>query len=169
YQPNTLPAIAKAGGNYLNGQLMKMEARANGYAEAIALGPGGLVSEGSGQNVCIVRDGTLISPQIDGTFLLGITRDAALTLARDMGIPVREQSIPREMLYTADEAFFVGTAVEITPIRSVDRITVADGKVGPVTRALQQRLFAVMHGEAPDEHGWLDYVDAPVGAEEVVS
>jgi branched-chain amino acid aminotransferase len=164
-EPNTYPAIAKAGGNYLNGQLMKMEAQANGFAEAIGLGPGGLVSEGSGQNVCVVRDGALITPAVDGTFLQGITRDAVLTLARDIGIPVREESVPREMLYVADEAFFAGTAVEITPIRSVDHIKVGTGKPGPITRALQERLMGVVHGEIPDTHGWLAYVNetaAPV-------
>jgi branched-chain amino acid aminotransferase len=164
-EPNTYPAIAKAGGNYLNGQLMKMEAQANGFAEAIGLGPGGLVSEGSGQNVCIVRDGVVMTPAIDGTFLLGITRDAVLTLARDLGFPVRECAIPREMLYTADEVFFAGTAVEITPIRSVDRIKVGNGKMGPITRALQERFFAVVHGEHPDVHNWLAHVNTSANAE----
>jgi branched-chain amino acid aminotransferase len=160
-EPNTYPALAKAGGNYLNGQLMKIEAQANGFAEAIALGPGGLVSEGSGQNVCLVRDGALITPAVDGTFLHGITRDAVLTLARDLGLPVREEGVPREALYVADEVFFVGTAVEITPIRSVDRIPVGNGKPGPVTRALQERFVAVVHGEIADTHGWLSHVNEP--------
>jgi branched-chain amino acid aminotransferase len=163
-EPNTYPAIAKAGGNYLNGQLMKIEAQANGFAEAIGLGPGGLVSEGSGQNVCLVRDGALITPAVDGTFLQGITRDAVLTLARDLGIPVRQEGVPREMLYIADEVFFVGTAVEITPIRSVDRITVGKGTPGPVTRALQERFMAVVHGEIADAHGWLSHVNEPAPA-----
>lgn len=153
--PNTYPAVAKAGGNYLNGQLLKMEAQINGYAEGIALGPGGLVSEGSGQNVFLVRDGVLITPAVDGTFLHGITRDAVITLARDLDIPVREDAIPREMLYVVDEAFFAGTAVEITPIRSVDRIPVGDGTVGPITRRLQERFLGVARGTLPDLHGWL--------------
>jgi branched-chain amino acid aminotransferase len=153
--PNTLPAIAKAGGNYLSSQLIKMEAVANGYADGIALAPNGLVSEGSGQNLFLVRDGALVVPEVDGTQLMGITRDCILTLAGDLGIPVRSQPVPREMLYTADELFFTGTASEITPIRSVDRIRVGAGKVGPVTRAMQERLLGVAHGTLPDDHGWL--------------
>ncbi len=154
-EPNTYPAVAKAGGNYLNGQLLKMEAHVNGYAEAIALGPRGLVSEGSGQNLFLVRNGVLITPAVDGTFLRGITRDTILTLAHDLGIPAREQGVPRETLYTADEVFFVGTAAEVTPVRSVDRINVGSGTVGPVTRALQKRFLAVARGEVEDAHGWL--------------
>lgn len=161
--PNTYPAIAKAGGNYLNGQLLKLEAHANGYAEAIAMGPGGLISEGSGQNVFVVRDGVLLAPAIDGTFLLGITRDSLMQVARDLGIPVKEQAIPREMLYTADEVFFCGTAAEVTPVRSVDRIPVGNGKPGPVTKALQERFFAIVSGEHPDTHGWLTPVKEPAG------
>ncbi len=159
--PNTYPAIAKAGGNYLNGQLLKLEAHANGYAEAIAMGPGGLISEGSGQNVFVVRDGTLIAPAVDGTFLLGITRDSLMQIARDLGIPVKEQAVPREMLYTADEVFFCGTAAEVTPVRSVDRIPVGNGKPGPITMALQKRFFAIVAGDAPDLHGWLTPVRTP--------
>ncbi len=161
--PDTYPAMAKAGGNYLNGQLLKLEAHANGYAEAIALGPGGLVSEGSGQNIFLVRDGTLIAPAIDGTFLLGITRDAILQYARDLGIPVREQAVPREMLYVADEVFFCGTAAEVTPVRSIDRITVGNGAMGPVTQRLQDHFFAVVRGDVPDVHGWLTPVKAAAG------
>lgn len=153
-EPNTFPAGAKAGGNYLSAQLMRMEAVANGYAEAIALGPGGLLSEGSGQNVFLVRSGTLITPALDGTLLPGITRDSVLTLARDIGIPVSEQPVPRELLYTCDEAFFTGTAAEVTPIRSVDRIPVGTGAVGPITRTLQQRLLGIARGELPDPFGW---------------
>ena len=159
--PNTYPAIAKAGGNYLNGQLLKLEAHANGYAEAIAMGPGGLISEGSGQNVFLVRDGVLLVPAIDGTFLLGITRDSLMQVARDLGIPVKEQAIPREMLYTADEVFFCGTAAEVTPVRSVDRLPVGNGKPGPITLALQERFFAIVGGEVPDIHGWLMPVRTP--------
>jgi branched-chain amino acid aminotransferase len=152
--PNTFPALAKAGGNYLSSQLMKMEALSNGYAEAIALGTDGLVSEGSGQNVFLVRDGTLITPSMDGTLLLGITRDCILTLARELGIPIREQAVAREMLYCADEIFFTGTAAEVTPVRSVDRITIGNGAAGPVTLQLQKRLLAVANGIAPDPYGW---------------
>ena len=152
--PNTFPATAKAGGNYIAAQLMKMEALADGYAEAIALDPGGLVSEGSGENVFLVRDEMLITPALNGTFLPGITRDSVITLARDLGIPVREQAVPRELLYIADEVFLTGTAAELTPVRSVDRITVGDGTVGPVTRAIQQKLMDILRGRAPDHYGW---------------
>lgn len=158
--PNTFPALAKAGGNYLSSQLIKMEAITNGYAEGIALGPDGTVSEGSGQNLILVRDGALISPPLDGTNLAGITRDSVLTLARDQGIPVREQPVPREMLYLADEMFFTGTAAEVTPIRSVDRIPVGDGRTGEITRALQEQLLGVAHGRLPDRHRWLHPVRA---------
>ena len=156
--PNTFPALAKAAGHYNNAQLIKMEAAENGYVEAIALAPNGLVSEGSGQNVFLVRDGVLRTTGVDGTILNGITRASIITLARDLGITVEQGAIPREMLYTADEAFFTGTAAEVTPIRSVDRITVGAGKAGPVTRALQQKFLDIVHGRVPDEHGWLTYV-----------
>jgi branched-chain amino acid aminotransferase len=152
--PNTLPVIAKAGGNYLSSQLIKMEAIANGFAEAIALGPDGLVSEGSGQNVFVVRDGIIYTPAMDGTLLLGITRDCIITLAREVGIEVREQSVAREMLYCADELFFTGTAAEVTPVRSVDRITIGSGRAGRITLLLQDRLLRVARGELPDTHGW---------------
>jgi branched-chain amino acid aminotransferase len=159
-EPNTFPIAAKAAGNYNNAQLIKMEAIANGYAEAIALGPGGLVSEGSGQNLFLVRRGTLVTPLIDGTQLAGITRDSILAIAREMGIPVREQPVPRETLYSADELFFTGTASEVTPIRSVDRIAIGGGTAGPVTRALQRRFMDVVHGRAPAPEGcegWLTH------------
>jgi branched-chain amino acid aminotransferase len=156
--PNTFPTMAKAAGHYNNGQLIKMEAIANGYAEAIALGPDGLVSEGSGQNIFVVRKGEIITPPVDGTILEGITRDALMTIATDLGIRVTEGPIPREMLYVADEVFFTGTAAEVTPVRSVDRIAVGSGTVGPVTRRLQEHFLAVVHGQVPDVHGWLTYV-----------
>ena len=162
-EPNTFPALAKAGGNYLNAQLMRMEALANGYAEAIALGPGGLVSEGSGQNIFVVRQGVLITPELDGTLLPGITRDSVLAIARDIGIPVSEQPVPRELLYTADEAFFTGTAAEVTPIRSVDRIKVGNGTVGPITRTLQNRLLGIARGELADPFGWRHVVQTAAG------
>lgn len=152
--PDTFPMLAKAGGHYLAAQLMKMEAEANGFAEAIALGADGRVSEGSGENVFLVVDGTLITPAVDGSQLPGITRDAVLTIASDIGIPVREEIVPRERLYGADELFLTGTAAEITPVRSVDRITIGDGRAGPMTRMLQQRLLGIARGTAPDPYGW---------------
>lgn len=158
--PNTVPAMAKVAGNYLGGQLIKMEALSNGYDEAIALGPHGMLSEGSGQNVFVVRDGRLCTPPIDGTMLPGITRDSMLALARDAGIPTREEPLPREMLYTSDEVFLTGTAAEVTPVRSVDRITVGAGKPGPITQQLQKRFLDTARGAIDDEHGWLTYVRA---------
>ena len=158
--PNTIPTMAKMAGNYLSGMLVKMQALADGYAEGIALGPDGMISEGSGQNVFLVRGNTVFTPPVDGTLLPGVTRDTVLTLARDLDLTVREQDLPREALYLADEVFFSGTAAEITPVRSVDRITVGAGKPGPVTRALQQRFMQTVTGAIPDAHRWL----TPVGA-----
>ena len=165
-EPNTYPTMAKSAGHYNNSQLIRMEAAANGYAEAIALSPSGLVSEGSGQNVFLVRDGALITTPVDGTILNGITRASVITLAMDLGIRVEQRPIPRELLYIADEVFFTGTAAEVTPVRSIDRIVVGAGTAGPVTRALQQRYLGVAQGRLPDEHGWLTHVrkvvaDAP--------
>jgi branched-chain amino acid aminotransferase len=162
--PNTYPALAKSAGHYNNAQLIKMEAVANGFAEGIALAPSGLVSEGSGQNVMLVREGRLITTPVDGTILQGITRASVLTIANDLGIPVVEGPIPREMLYTADEAFFTGTAAEVTPIRSVDRVVIGGGTAGPITRRIQQRFLAVVRGEHADEHGWLTHVRAVTGS-----
>jgi branched-chain amino acid aminotransferase len=159
--PNTLPALAKAGANYMNSQLIKMEALANGYAEGIALDSNGHVSEGSGENIFVVRDGRIHTPPLGASVLPGITRDSVLTLARAAGIPVVETIIPREMLYIADEVFFSGTAAEITPIRSVDRVTVGQGRRGPVAERLQKDFFGVIDGTAPDVHGWLTPVHAP--------
>ena len=156
--PNTIPAIAKIAGNYLGGQLIKMEALADGYEEAIALGPDGLVSEGSGQNVFVVADGAIYTPPIDGTLLPGITRDSVVTIAKDLGITTHVQPLAREVLYTCDELFLSGTASEITPVRSVDRLPVGTGKPGPVTRAIQKRFLDIVHGRVPDEHGWLTLV-----------
>jgi branched-chain amino acid aminotransferase len=166
-EPNTFPAGAKAAGNYLNSQLGRLEAIEDGYADAIALGPGGLVSEGTGQNVFLVRDGVLVTPSLDGTNLNGITRDSIITIAGDLGIPVREQGVPRETLYLADELFFTGTASEVTPIRSVDRIQIGEGRMGPVTRAIQQRFLDTVRGRVPDTHGWLTRVPQPAAAEPV--
>ncbi len=159
--PNTTPAMAKSVANYANAQLIKMEAAADGYTEAIALDTYGNLSEGSGQNIFIVRDGIISTPPFGNSVLAGITRDCVITLAHDLGFEVREQTLPRESLYLADEVFFVGTAVEVTPIRSVDRITVGRGRRGPITEALQQRFFQIVRGDAPDTHGWLQYVRAP--------
>lgn len=156
--PNTFPVQAKAAGHYVNAQLMKMEAVANGYAEALAVSPSGLLSEGSGQNVFLVRGDLLITPFLDGSSLAGITRDAVIHIAQDLGYAVREQDVPRESLYTADEVFFTGTATEVTPIRSVDRITVGTGKRGPVTEAIQKRFMDTVRGKTEDPRGWLTYV-----------
>ena len=158
--PNTLPATAKSSANYANSGLSKMEAITDGYTEAIALDVYGNVSEGSGQNIFVVRDGTLYTPSLGSSILGGITRDCILTLARDLGYPVAESIIPREALYTADEVFVVGTAAEVTPIRSIDRIQVGSGRRGPITEALQRAFFAVINGEVADTHGWLTYVYA---------
>jgi branched-chain amino acid aminotransferase len=163
--PNTLPALAKAGANYMNSQLIKMEAVINGYAEGIALTPEGFVSEGSGENLFLIRDGRIITPPMGASVLPGITRDSVLTLARELGIPVVEAQIPREALYIADELFFTGTAAEITPIRSVDRITIGPGVRGPVTEQLQREFFNIVDGTTADRHRWLTpvAVSVPVG------
>ena len=161
--PNTLPTLAKAGGNYVISQLMRMEAEANGYAEAIGLGPDGLVSEGSGQNLFLVDGGVLYTPPLNGTLLHGITRDSVLKLAANLGIQTREQSVPREMLYVADEVFFTGTASEITPVRSVDRIEVGSGGVGPITQRLQEEYLGIATGERPDRYGWLEPIHQGAG------
>jgi branched-chain amino acid aminotransferase len=158
--PNTIPSMAKVAGNYLGGQLIKMEALANGYDEAIALGPEGLVSEGSGQNVFLVSRGVIYTTPANGTLLPGITRDSIITLARDAGFEVREQAMQREALYTADEIFLTGTASEVTPVRSVDRIKVGIGRVGEVTKQLQRTFLDLVHGKVDDEHGWLTFVRA---------
>ncbi|HZT73358.1 MAG TPA: branched-chain amino acid transaminase [Terriglobales bacterium] len=158
--PDTLPAMAKAAANYMNSQLMKMEAAANGYVEAIALDAQGLVSEGSGENLFLVRKGVLVTPPLTNSVLPGITRDTILQLGADLGIPTREEPIAREALYLADELFFSGTAVEITPIRSVDRISIGRGGRGEITAALQRRFFDLVTGKRPDQHGWLTPVES---------
>jgi branched-chain amino acid aminotransferase len=165
--PNTLPAIAKSGANYMNSQLIKMEAIVNGYVEGIALDTNGYVSEGSGENIFIVRNGTLQTAPLGNSVLPGITRDSVMQIARELGIPVVEQVIPREMLYIADEAFFTGTAAEVTAIRSVDKISVGKGVVGPITRAIQKEFYAIIRGEKADRFGWLTAV--PVGTKQPVS
>jgi branched-chain amino acid aminotransferase len=156
--PNTLPAMAKATANYANSALVKMEAVGDGYSEGIVLDVSGQVSEGSGQNIFVVRDKTIYTPPLGSSILGGITRDSVITLARDLGYTVTESIIPREALYIADEVFCVGTAAEVTPIRSIDKITIGAGRRGPITAALQQAFFAVINGEVADIHGWLTYV-----------
>ncbi len=153
--PNTFPVQAKAAGHYNNAQLVKMEAVANGYAEGLVLSPDGRLSEGGGQNVFLVRGGILVTPELDGTLLRGVTRDAVMVMAADLRLEVQERPVPREDLYTADELFFTGTATEVTPIRSVDRITIGEGRAGPVTRAVQNHFMAVVKAEEEDLHGWL--------------
>jgi branched-chain amino acid aminotransferase len=162
--PNTLPALAKSTANYANSGLIKMQATMDGYAEGIALDESGLLSEGSGQNLFLVRDKVVYTPALTSSILQGITRDTVLTLGRDLGLEVREQPLPREFLYLADEAFFCGTAVEITPIRSIDKIAVGAGRRGPVTAALQERFFGIVNGALPDQHQWLTPVGTAVGA-----
>ena len=165
--PNTLPALAKAGANYMNSQLIKMEAISNGYTEGIALDEAGYVSEGSGENIFVVRDGRIHTPPLGASVLPGITRDSVLRLAQDLHIPLVETIIPREMLYIADEVFFSGTAAEITPIRSIDRIPVGKGHRGPITERLQKEFFGIITGATADRHGWLSPVHArqPVGVD----
>jgi branched-chain amino acid aminotransferase len=162
--PNTTPTMAKSVANYANAQLIKMEAIAEGYAEGIALDIYGNLSEGSGQNVFIVRDGIIYTPPVGNSVLWGITRDSVMTIARDLNFTVKEETLPRETLYIADEVFFVGTAVEVTPIRSVDRVKVGRGRRGPVTEAIQQRFFKIVKGEVPDPYGWLQPVQTPAAA-----
>jgi branched-chain amino acid aminotransferase len=156
--PNTLPAMAKATANYANSALIKMEALADGYSEGLALDVSGNVSEGSGQNVFIVREGGIYTPPLAASILGGITRDSIITLAREIGYQVTEMNLPREALYIADEVFCVGTAAEVTPIRSIDKLKIGSGRRGPVTEALQRAFFQVINGEAPDRRGWLTYV-----------
>jgi branched-chain amino acid aminotransferase len=158
--------MAKSGANYMNSQLIKMEAIVNGYAEGIALDVNGYVSEGSGENLFVVRNGVLHTAPLGNSVLPGITRDSVLQIARDLGIKIVEQQIPRESLYIADEVFFTGTAAEITPIRAVDKITVGKGKLGPVTKSLQAEFYGIVRGEKADRYDWLTPV--PVGAKQPV-
>ena len=167
--PNTLPALAKAGANYMNSQLIRMEAQLNGYAEGIALDAAGYVSEGSGENVFVVRDGKILTPPLGASVLPGITRDSVLQLAAALGVPLTETLIPREMLYIADEVFFSGTAAEITPIRSVDHIVVGKGSRGPITEKLQKAFFGIVHGDAQDRFGWLTPVTKAIAKNEPVT
>ena len=162
--PNTLPAMAKASANYMNSQLLKMEALENGYEEAIALDVNGYVSEGSGQNVFAVLKETLYTPPLSSSILAGITRASVIKLAEDLEIPVREEVMPREILYAADELFYAGTAVEVSPISSVDRIPVGKGERGPVTKRIQDAFFAIVRGETADRHKWLTPIPQRAGA-----
>jgi len=156
--PNTLPNMAKVGANYMNSQLIKLEALSNGYDEGIGLDVNGLVSEASGENIFLVRDGILYTPPVGNSVLNGITRHSIITLAGEMGFKVVEQNLPREMLYIADEVFFTGTAAEVTPIASVDRIKIGAGKRGPVTEKLQSAFFDIVLGKVEDRYNWLSYV-----------
>jgi branched-chain amino acid aminotransferase len=157
--PNTFPSAAKIGGQYINSQLIVMEATRQGYTEGIALDVDGFVSEGSGENVFVATNGRILTPPLGSSILQGITRSCVVALAEDLGYRVVEERIPREFLYTADEVFFTGTAAEITPIRSVDGITVGAGRRGPITERLQQEFFAITEGQMPDRHGWLTFLD----------
>ncbi len=157
--PNTLPSWAKAGGNYLSSQLIAAEARRGGYDEGIALGSNGLLSEGAGENLFLVKKGKLLTPPSSAGILAGITRDSVLALAADLGLAAEERDLPREALYSADEVFMTGTAAEITPVRSVDRKPVGNGAPGPITRVLQQAFFGLFDRRTEDRHGWLEYVD----------
>ena len=166
--PNTMPSLAKAGANYMNSQLIRMEAEINGYAEGIALDVNGYLSEGSGENLFLVRNGVLYTTPLANSVLSGITRDSVITLAKQLGIEVVEQALPRELLYICDEAFFTGTAAEVTHLRSVDRIMVGDGSMGPITSALHKAFFDIVNGNAPDRYNWFTPVNVraaePVGA-----
>ena len=156
--PNTFPALAKCGANYMNSQLIKMEALVEGYVEGIALNVRGHISEGSGENIFLVIDGEIHTPPLSASILLGITRDTVIRLAKDLGILFTEETIPREMIYIADEVFFTGSAAEITPIRSVDKIIIGSGKRGPITKSFQDEFFAYVNGERKDKHNWLTYI-----------
>jgi branched-chain amino acid aminotransferase len=163
--PNTMPTLAKAGANYMNSQLIRMEAEVNGYTEGIGLDVNGYLSEGSGENLFLIRGGTLYTSPLANSVLNGITRDSILVLARQMGIPIVEQALPREMLYICDEAFFTGTAAEVSHLRSVDRILVGDGNMGPITKALHKAFFDIVNGIVPDRYNWL----TPVKVREAVT
>ncbi|MGI9206197.1 MAG: branched-chain amino acid transaminase [Woeseiaceae bacterium] len=159
--PNTIPALAKAGGNYLSGQLISTEAKRLGFHEGIALSTDGTVSEGAGENLFMVRDGRIVTPPATSSILTGLTRDTVIKLAGRIGITVEEKAIPREALYLADEIFFTGTAAEVTPVRSVDRIEIGQGRRGPITKQLQDAFFGLFAGQTEDRDGWLEYVETP--------
>jgi len=156
--PDTFPAMAKGGGNYLNSQYVAMEAAEHGYVEGIALDVNGYVSEGSGENIFVVYRGEIYTPPVGASILLGITREYAITLAKELGFAVREQMFTRELLYVADEIFFTGTAAEITPVRSVDHIPIGNGSRGPITQRIQDEYFSILTATKPDRYGWLTFV-----------
>jgi branched-chain amino acid aminotransferase len=156
--PNTLPALAKAGANYMNSQLIKMEAVKNGYSEGIALDSLGFISEGSGENIFLIKNGVVSTPPLGSSILPGITRSAVIEICQDLGLELHQEMIAREFLYLADEVFFTGTAAEVTPIRSVDKITVGGGSRGPLTAKIQEKFFDVVRGTGEDKHGWLTFV-----------
>lgn len=158
-QPNTFPAMAKSSANYMNSQLIRMEAVVGGYSEGISLDPSGHVSEGSGENVFLVWKGKIYTPNLGSSVLSGITRDSAITIAKDLGFEVIQDTIPRELLYIADEVFFTGSAAEISPIRSIDKIKIGSGRRGPVTKMIQDEFFGIVTGEIPDRRGWLTPID----------
>ncbi len=160
--PNTMPSLAKAGANYMNSQLIRMEAEINGYSEGIALDTNGYLSEGSGENLFLVRGGILYTTPLANSVLSGITRGSVITIAKQLGYEVVEQALPRELLYIADEAFFTGTAAEVTHLRSVDRILVGDGTMGPITRAIHDEFFGIVNGTRPDRYNWLTPVNVKV-------
>lgn len=158
--PDTHPALVKAGGNYVNSQMVVMEAKDNGFTEGIALDVHGYVSEGSGENIFVIKDGKIVTPGNWSSILMGITRDSVVTIARDLGYEVHFESISREMLYMADEIFFTGTAAEVSPVRSIDRIQIGEGRRGPITKQIQEEFFAITSGQKEDKHGWLTYVNS---------
>jgi len=162
--PNTMPTLSKAGGNYLSSQLIRMEADVNGYAEGIALDTSGYISEGSGENIFVIRDGKIFTPPLAASVLPGITRDSVVQIARDLGFAVIESNLLRETLYVADEIFFTGTAAEVTPVRSVDRMQVGAGRRGPITEKIQSAFFGIVNGTEEDRYGWLTAVPAAVSA-----
>jgi branched-chain amino acid aminotransferase len=162
--PNTVPPLAKAGGNYLSSILVTLEARRLGFAEGIALNNAGFVSEGAGENLFLVIDGKLYTPPVSASILAGLTRDAVIKLAQAAGLNVQEQDIPRDLLYIADEVFLTGTAAEITPVRSVDKVPVGDGRRGPFTERMQKQFFGLFDGSTHDKWGWLEPVSPRQGA-----
>lgn len=167
--PNTIPALAKAGGNYLSSTLVSLEARERGFAEGIALASDGTVSEGAGENLFLVKDGKVYTPPATASILTGITRHSVMMLAAELDIQIIEQNVPREMLYIADEIFLTGTAAEVTPVRSVDKITVGDGKRGDVTKQLQDSFFGLFNGKTEDKWGWLEPLDMAAGVEKTAA
>lgn len=157
-RPNTFPAMSKSAANYMNSQLINLEAKVDGYAEGIALDGGGYISEGSGENIFVVRDNKIYTPSLSASILPGITRDSVMKLAEDLGYPVEETMLPREFLYIADEVFFTGSAAEVSPIKSIDRIPIGEGRRGPVTKRIQKRFFGIITGEIEDKYGWLTFL-----------